>query len=445
MINRLVVHRFRGIREGVLEDLGKINVLIGPNNSGKTAILELLYLGGVSGRRAQLILEDVPFGEKDIESVIKATVPMQYDFLGAVPMPRLRKRHGHKGQWEENPAVLTPEGGIAVNLESLTKNATLRGFRVGAPPEEWSEKISLKFTNKDIGSIASISLNGNKNIPKVLIPSLFEKWGILSEQSRWHYLWDPIWVYRWEQQEFIDHFAVWAEEGIGSDPERVLFFDFHNANDHFEKRFAQWAKNHIINWEGKISERMEHVFPALKGASVRVDNAPGGLKGETGYIQFPGKVRLPVDLFGDGIRHSFKVLASIVALAEVVDEKHPGIFLWEDPELFMHPATLGLLMKEVIGVVKERPIQAFISTHSLDVLAWISQMLNEKFVDSKSIKAYSLTLKSSGELKTRQFHGDDILSWMKSGFDLRDPETAMVDLFPLSWRLKPSNKEEILW
>jgi len=129
----------------------------------------------------------------------------------------------------------------------------------------------------------------------------------------------------------------------------------------------------------------------------------------------------------------------------VVDEKHPGIFLWEDPELFMHPATLGLLMKEVIGVVKERPIQAFISTHSLDVLAWISQMLNEKLVDSNSVRAYSLTLQSSGELKSRLFHGDDIISWMKSGFDLRDPETAMVDLFPLSWRLKPSNKEDILW
>ena len=57
MIERLVVHRFRGIREGVLQDLGKINVLIGPNNSGKTAILELLYLGSVSGRAAQLILD----------------------------------------------------------------------------------------------------------------------------------------------------------------------------------------------------------------------------------------------------------------------------------------------------------------------------------------------------------------------------------------------------
>lgn len=445
MVDRLVVHRFRGIREGVLQDLGKINVLIGPNNSGKTAILEMLYLGSVSGRSAQLILEDIPLAEKEIESVIKASVLMHYDFLGIKPMPRLRKRHGHKGLWERNPGVLTPEGGIAVNLESLMGNAIIRSFRLGAPPEEWSEKKNLKFLKNDIGEIASFSLNEEKNIPKILIPSLFEKWGILSEQSCWHYLWDPIWVYRWEQQEFIDHFAVWAEEGIKPDPERVLFFDFHNANDHFEERFAQWAKNNIINWEDKISQGIENVFPALKGASIRVDNAPSGLKGETGYIQFPEKVRLPVDLFGDGIRHSFKVLASIVALAEVVDEKHPGIFLWEDPELFMHPATLGLLMKEVIGLIKEKPIQAFISTHSLDVLAWISQMLDEKFVDSKSIEAYSLMLQSNGELKSRQFHGDDILSWMKSGFDLRDPETGMVDLFPLSWRLKPSNKEEILW
>ena len=138
MVDRLVVHRFRGIKEGVLEDLGKINVLVGPNNSGKTAILELLYLGSVSGRPAQLILEDMPLAEKENESVIKATVLMDYDFLGVKPMPRLRKRHGHKELWEKNPAILTPEGGIAVNLEGLVRNATIRSFRLAAPPEEWS-------------------------------------------------------------------------------------------------------------------------------------------------------------------------------------------------------------------------------------------------------------------------------------------------------------------
>ena len=420
MIDRLVVHRFRGIREGVLEDLGKINVLIGPNNSGKTAILELLYLGSVSGRAVQLILEDMPLAEEENEPVIKATVPMRYDFLGVKPMPRLRKRHGHKGLWEENPGVLTSEGGIAVNLESLMRNATIRSFRLAAPPPvEWGEKESLKFLPEDISEIASLSINEKKNIPKILIPSLFEKWGSLSEQSRWHYLWDPIWVYRWEQQEFIDHFAVWAEEGIRPDPQRVLFFDFHNANDHFEERFAQWAKNHIINWEDKISERMENVFPVLKGASIRVDNAPDGIKGETGYIQFPEKVRLPVDLFGDGMRHSFKVLASLGALVDLVDDEHAGLFLWEDPELFMHPDALMRLLKEIIDLVRNRPIQVFLSTQSIETIMLLTSHLMESFPEMQSdFRIFRMKIEN-GQLFAAKYKYENILAWLKQGRDLR--------------------------
>ncbi len=55
MLQSLTIHRFRGIREGVIQNLRAFNVLIGPNNSGKSALLELLYLGGLSRRTCQLI------------------------------------------------------------------------------------------------------------------------------------------------------------------------------------------------------------------------------------------------------------------------------------------------------------------------------------------------------------------------------------------------------
>lgn len=446
MIDRLVMQRFRGIKEGVLQDLSKINVLIGPNNSGKTAILEMLYLSGVNGRAAQLILEDMPSATKDEGIVFNATVPIKNDFLAYEPLQRLRKRHGHEAPWYENPAVPTREGGIAVNLESLAKNSPLKGFRLGAPQEEWGGKRSLKFDERDIADVVSFSLNKQKNIPKFLVPLSFETQNILSEESRWNYLWENIWVYQREQKEFIDHFACWAETGTTPDPEHVLLFDFHAANDHFSADFVNKVKNEIVgSWEKKIAEKLRRVFPIVEDAEVEIDDAPRKQVGKSGYILLPEMARLPVDMFGDGMRHSFKVLASLVALAEFVDDERPGLFLWEDPELFMHPATLGFLMKEVIRIIKEKPIQAFFSTQSLDVLTWIGQMLNEKSIDSKSMNAYSLVLKSNGELKNRLFQGEDIVSWLESGFDLRDAETAMIDQSPLSWRLKSSGEEEILW
>ncbi|NES89149.1 ATP/GTP-binding protein, partial [Okeania sp. SIO2B9] len=42
-IDNLTIHRFRGLRDLTLEDLGQINLLVGVNNSGKTSVLEAIY------------------------------------------------------------------------------------------------------------------------------------------------------------------------------------------------------------------------------------------------------------------------------------------------------------------------------------------------------------------------------------------------------------------
>lgn len=41
-IDNLTIHRFRGIRDLTLEELGQINLLVGVNNSGKTSVLEAI-------------------------------------------------------------------------------------------------------------------------------------------------------------------------------------------------------------------------------------------------------------------------------------------------------------------------------------------------------------------------------------------------------------------
>ncbi len=434
MIERLVVHRFRGIKEGVLQDLGNINVLIGPNNSGKTAILEMLYLSGVNGRAAQLILEDIPPATKDEEPIFNATVPIKNDFLAYNPLPRLRKRHGHEAPWYENPAVPTREGGIAVNLESLAKKSTLKGFRLGAPQEEWGDKRSLKFDEKDIADVVSFSLNKQKNIPNVLVPFSFAAQNILSEESRWNYIWENIWVYQREQKEFIDHFACWAETGTTPDPERVLLFDFHAANDHFSTDFANKVKNEIKgSWEKKIAEKLRRVFPLGEDAEVEIDDAPRKQPGKSGYILLPEMTRLPVDMFGDGMRHSFKVLASLVALAEFVDDEHPGLFLWEDPELFMHPEALMRLIKEIMLLIKNRPIQVFISTQSLEIVMLLTHHFRESFSEIQSEYRVIRTKIESGRLYTATYHYEYILAWLEQG---RDPRSWREANLPFAYRFK---------
>jgi len=236
--------------------------------------------------------------------------------------------------------------------------------------------------------------------------------------------------------------AIWADTGYLSGNSHVLFFDFHIANSHFNNEFAKLL---FRKAEEKIAKSLGRVFPPLENATIDIFDAPDGQEGKTGYIRFSGKEPIAVDHFGDGTRHSFKVLASLIALAETADEQHPGLFLWEDPELFMNPATLWALVNEVIEIIKNKPIQAFISTQSLDVLAWIGQMLSKDNSMAEYVNAHSLILQPDGKLKDMLFHGTEIIKWLESGFDLRNTEMVMIDKSPISWRLKPSDEEEILW
>jgi AAA15 family ATPase/GTPase len=43
-LQSITIHQFRGLRDLELKDLGRINLLVGINNSGKTSVLEALSI-----------------------------------------------------------------------------------------------------------------------------------------------------------------------------------------------------------------------------------------------------------------------------------------------------------------------------------------------------------------------------------------------------------------
>jgi hypothetical protein len=95
MIESIKLRDFRGIKTGAIEGFRKINLLVGPNNSGKSAVLEAIYLACTASRPAGMTDED----EKEEGGSYDATVSDR-DLLGDHPMQRVWGKHGYGLQQE---------------------------------------------------------------------------------------------------------------------------------------------------------------------------------------------------------------------------------------------------------------------------------------------------------------------------------------------------------
>ena len=76
MLSRCLIRRFRGFEEVQLSDLGRINLIVGRNNSGKTSVLEALAIlcSGAIVRYSQGILDSRPLSYVRSEKTIRDTV-----------------------------------------------------------------------------------------------------------------------------------------------------------------------------------------------------------------------------------------------------------------------------------------------------------------------------------------------------------------------------------
>ena len=427
MVDKLTIHRFRGIRQGILKNFGRLNLLVGQNNSGKTAVLEMLYLLGVSGRSGGLLAENLSSTD-----VPEAYVPLPSDFLGYKPLPRLWRRHGKPAAWEASPGKLTEQGSLIYNLTELPKEHPLRSFRLILPPSERVEDYG-GFNQEDVETNALFVLPFAEGFPPELLPTSMQNEVVAATAAtRLAYLWYPPFVnvannHASQPPDNYSSLAVWSVHGNLPDPDHILFFDFHAAHDHLQPPFFQFAYQ-LPDWPDRIAAAMAGIFPEMDNCRVEFVPADPPTTGMVGHIRLPGQQPLPIDAFGDGARHAFKVLAALTALVAVTDAEHPALFLWEEPEAFQNPVTLERLLAEVVDILHGKPIQVFITSHSLEIIAHVTTLLQHGRLTVEDTLLFQLNL-SNGALLSAWFDVDNLTTWLESGMD------------PRIWNLDEYNKE----
>lgn len=438
MIEKLILSRFRGFKKGVLKDIGKINLFVGPNNSGKTTILEALYWLAVCGRGCGMAPSDLT-DEDGLPVRFDAFVPTKKDLLGFSPCPRIWKRHGKSGLWYKPPGSVSDDGIANYRIPHLNKDEPFKGFRL-IPPQSEEIVDQERFEEempKTIGLFVLENPKGLDNILKHHLPDLYPDKFSSDEQmsKRFAFMWFPDFIH-WEKG-----LGAWGIEGNTADSDRVLFFDFHATHRYFTKDFWRAIRD-VDGWRGELTQAVGNVFN-IDEFTAAIEPHPTLENVMNGAIEIKGKGTIPIDDFGDGTRHAFKVLAGLIVLADRCKDGKEGIFLWEDPELFMHPKSLRRLLKQVVEIIKDKPIQVFISTQNLYVMAYVAEMMETGICLEDDIRTYTLDL-SNGVLDAKKFWGGALNDWLRSGFDPRLLDVSEDDRV-LVWHLKTSDEGELLW
>ena len=106
---------------------------------------------------------------------------------------------------------------------------------------------------------------------------------------------------------------------------------------------------------------------------------------------------LPLSSMGDG----FKALLKLVFMAPLIKN---GIAIFEDPETSMHPGYLNILAKEIL--LSSEYSQIFISTHSLELIEYLLEKA-EKSGKIESIKILKLRRLEGGYIEREICSGKD--------------------------------------
>jgi predicted ATPase len=309
MISTLAVQNFRGLDGLTLSDLSRINVIVGPNASGKTALLEAIVLGcrGTSQgalplwqSRSQSAL--VPGGGAGFRAVWSGFFP-GLDMTRPVSVLYWASGKVRRGlrisQGALSPSVFGAEGG-------------------GVPP----------------APLAS----GNPSSP----PLIFER--TMGDGSTEH-----LRSYVGQQGQLV------AEAGDFIGPSVALFPAFTPFN---ESDNVTWLSDlSLDNREDEVLSLLRKEFPGIEGLDVLT---PSGVQGI--FVSYKGsKSKLPIGLVSAGINKVLTLILASLAHSNgvmLIDEIENGIF-------YRRYTDVWALMRQLAD---ERQNQIFLTTHSLECL-----------------------------------------------------------------------------
>lgn len=334
MLKSLKIENFRGFKSFKLEKLGRINLLVGENNSGKTSILEAVQLLSSRVNLEPLSKVMVHRGEYfwSDERQVKRELAVQHLFHGHnLSLGSQLVISGLRGDQPENLTIQVAE---AMRSGYTKKQGDLKGS--GAWMDAGLLGPDLNEDLDDLGVAFVVDWQGaeaQENISRRLSPS----GGILDTHPK-------------QVLRRMDAKAPSLQFVLASSLTRQEMIDL------FNQIVLTEGESRVIAALQTIDPRLERIAP------IGPENSRSLANERSGFVVrlADSDQRVPIGSLGDGI---WRMLGLVLS---AVNTGSDGVFLVDDIDTGLHFSTMTDMWRMIWKIANDWDIQVFATTHSRD-------------------------------------------------------------------------------
>lgn len=332
MLNNLHIKNFRMLEDLEIAKLGRVNLIVGKNNSGKSTVLEALQI--YAGNAKHGVLEDIAItrGEKyDIKpnelGNSKATLPFQHYFTGR--------------QFPDTDNT-------KIEIGSLSEKLTIEHvFQKKTETQGIGQNVN--FTYNDGQNIHFIAFEKiPKSEPKTLPPSdvIFQAFEIQKNGKPRQ----PIYLdFSTTLQSAYFSFQDYDDKPCGVIPTQLLS----------QKELAfEWGRIDDIGDEEIVKQALQIITPDYESLKIN-HNSDGQPDINVKLSSFPKYV--PLKSLGDGMLRILQLSLKLVSAKG-------GFLLIDEFENGLHYSTQEKIWTLLFQMAAKLDIQVFATTHSWDCI-----------------------------------------------------------------------------
>jgi AAA15 family ATPase/GTPase len=332
-LENVTIHQFRGLRDLELKDLGRINLLVGLNNSGKTSVLEAL---------------SVYCHPLDIKVWLSTANQREQD----IGVYRIRLLDAIKWLFTHNSAsIVEPDKPII-----LISSTGLFSVKKLIASYEEMEQISLS-EESNIRNISNEEEIENEDTPRVK-KGIKLKIEVFADDGYQLSLFG-------EPPACITDFLLWEDERFYRLPgkrEPSLKTSVVTPSSHRSEvgQFRLLSEATFQNFKADVIQLLQQMDNNISDIEILLP--PESMSSRFNiYIQHKKLGLAPVSTFGDGIR---RLLHIALKLASVKG----GILLIDELESTIHTEALQSSFQWLVKWCTEMDVQLFATTHSLEAV-----------------------------------------------------------------------------